>query len=386
MRSMVDRKPQCTDVGAVIVCAGKGERTGLPYNKVLHYIGQKTVIELVLDVFSNTSVARSVIVASKADMPIFSELADRYENVSVCEGGATRAESVKNGLAALGDCDIVVIHDGARPFVKTDIIENSIASAIENGSGIAAVRAVDTIKRVSDNSVLAHLDRSELYCMQTPQTFRYREICAAYAELGNDAYACTDDAEIYGKSGKTPKIVDGDYSNIKITTADDLVRALPRNIRIGAGFDVHRLVSGRKLILGGIDVPNDKGLDGHSDADVLTHAIMDALLSAAGLPDIGVLFPDTDDMFLGVSSMKLLADVMERISECRRSVVNISAVIIAQRPKLAPFISDMRKSLARAMGLDVSQVNVSATTTEHIGIVGSGEAIAASASCLLGEL
>lgn len=375
-----DRAP--TVVGAVIVCAGTGSRSGLPYNKVLHYIGQKTAVELVLDAFSRSCASRTVLVSSPADERRMSEIAEQYQNVTVCVGGATRAESVKLGLDALGACDIAVIHDGARPFVTPELIQSTVDSAIEHGSGVAAVRAVDTVKRVSGKKIIAHLDRSELYCMQTPQTFRYSEIYAAYESLGSSAYECTDDAEVYGRAGHSACVVDGSYRNIKLTTASDLFRAMPLGIKIGVGFDVHKLVAGRKLILGGIDIPFEKGLDGHSDADVLTHAVMDALLSAAGLPDIGVLFPDTDDRFLGASSMKLLGEVTERV-RAEGTIRSVSAVVIAQRPKFAGYISSMRKSLATALGIDERSVNVSATTTEHLGIIGDGEAIAASASCLL---
>ena len=150
--------------------------------------------------------------------------------------------------------------------------------------------------------------------MQTPQTFRYSEILSAY-ERG--AANCTDDAEVYAAAGYSPRLIEGNYDNIKITVASDLYRSLPRSCRIGAGFDVHRLVKNRPLILGGVNIEYDLGLDGHSDADVLTHAIMDALLSAAGLPDIGVLFPDTDDKFLGASSIELLKDVTNRVKKTR---------------------------------------------------------------------
>lgn len=369
-------------VGAVIVCAGKGERTGLPYNKVLHQLGQKTVLETTLDVFSDIrEIAHITVVTSELDRERIEEIASNYPDTSVTIGGDTRAQSVYNGLKAY-PCDIAIIHDGARPFVTKEIIIRSIESAIEYGSGIAAVRSVDTVKRVGADGKVQSLPRAELYNMQTPQTFRYAEIAGAYARGADE---CTDDAEVYAAAGYTPHLIEGDYDNIKITVASDLYRALPRSCRVGAGFDVHRLVPNRPLILGGVKIEYMRGLDGHSDADVLTHAIMDALLSAAGLPDIGVLFPDTDDKYLGASSIALLKDVIARIRDVGLTVGNISATVAAQRPKLAPVIPEIRKSLANTMDIDITQINVSATTTEELGIIGSGDAMSANAACILTE-
>lgn len=292
MKSKTDCNVCAATVGAVILCAGKGERTGLTYNKVLHMLGRKTVLETALDVFSGiNSITDITVVASDADFSRIEEIVADYPRTTVVKGGDTRAQSVYNGLKAR-PCDIVVIHDGARPFVTEDLILRSIKSAVEHGSGIVAVRSVDTVKRVNSDGEVQSLPRAELYNMQTPQTFRYSEILSAY-ERG--AANCTDDAEVYAAAGYSPRLIEGNYDNIKITVASDLYRSLPRSCRIGAGFDVHRLVKNRPLILGGVNIEYDLGLDGHSDADVLTHAIMDALLSAAGLPDIGVLFPDTDD-------------------------------------------------------------------------------------------
>lgn len=368
-------------IGAVVLCAGKGERTGLEYNKVLYVVGQKTVLETTLDVFARTEVERIVLVISRDDEKAISPLVKPYRNVKTVYGGATRTESVRLGLKALSGCDIVVIHDGARPFVTADTIAASIESAQRFGSGIVAVPTVDTIKQVEAGAIVRSLDRSILYNIQTPQTFRYAEILEAY-ETASGVY--TDDSEVYEKAGYVPHIVRGAYDNIKLTTPADLIKA-PTGVRIGVGYDLHRLVNDRPLILGGITVPHRKGLLGHSDADVLIHAVMDAMLSAANLPDIGVLFPDTDGSLEGISSMELLRRVTKLIKFHGYSVGNISAVITAQEPKLAPHIGVICESLAKAMGINVYNINVSATTAEHLGKIGKGKAIAASASCLLTE-
>lgn len=382
MKSKADGNTCAPNVGAVIVCAGKGERTGLPYNKIFHIIGQKTVLETTLDKFKAASIPHITVVCSPADESRVKELVSPY-GATVVKGGDTRAKSVYNGLKAR-PCDIVVIHDGARPFVSQDLISRSVISAEQFGSGIAAVRCTDTVKRVGADGIVESLPRSELYNAQTPQTFKYGEILSAYERCnGGDGY--TDDAEVYAAAGYSPRLIDGEPENVKITVPSDLIKTLPNSARIGIGFDIHRIIENRPLVLGGVKLDTEFGLDGHSDADVLTHAIMDALLSAADLPDIGVLFPDTDDRFLGISSMTLLDDVTKRVRECGMIISSISAVVIAQRPKLAPHIRAIRNSLAEALDINVSLINVSATTAERLGLIGDGKAIAADAACILTE-
>ncbi|MCH5159197.1 MAG: 2-C-methyl-D-erythritol 2,4-cyclodiphosphate synthase [Clostridiales bacterium] len=373
--------PKDLKVGAVIVCAGNGSRTGLSYNKILYNLGQKTVLETVLDKFASSLVSSITLVIQKNDEKAIKTLIAPYENVSLTYGGNTRTESVMNGLKAIS-CDIVVVHDGARPFVRPETINASIMSAIAHGSGITAVPTVDTVKQVHSSRIVESLDRSELYNIQTPQTFRYEEIVAAYQSVSG---TYTDDSEVYLKAGYVPHIVLGEYDNVKITTETDLTRTLPDNLKIGIGYDVHRLTEGRPLILGGVTIPHGKGLLGHSDADVLTHAVMDALLSAAGLPDIGVLFPDTDPALSGISSVKLLGEVLTRIADEGMYINNVSAVIIAQEPKLAPHILNIRASLAKSMNVSLDKVNISATTTENLGVIAGGGAIACNASCLLAK-
>lgn len=372
-------------VGAVIVCAGKGSRAGLGYNKILHCVGQKTVLECTLDAFVG-KVNRIVLVIAKEDETRISELASAYSFVKLCYGGATRFDSVYNGLLALEGCDIVLIHDGARPYVTATVIDECIRSAALDGSGIAAVPSVDTVKVVSNNRIISELERDKLMNVQTPQAFDYKTIVAAYelakAEGRSDF---TDDSAVYAAAGHTPIVVAGDYGNIKITTQTDLFRFAPHGARIGTGFDVHRLVEGRKLILGGVHIPYKLGLLGHSDADVLIHAVMDALLSAAGMPDIGVLFPDDAPETEGIASTVISDKALELLGERGLNISSVSAVIIAQKPKLAGYIPEIRRSLARALRTDEQRINVSATTTEHLGIIGDGKAIAASATCLLTE-
>lgn len=381
MRSATTDNRNTSRVGAIVLCAGKGERTGLEYNKVLYVVGQKTVLETTLDSLFATEIERVVLVISHDDEAAIKPLLKPYRGVTAVYGGTTRTDSVRLGLRALSGCDIVVIHDGARPFVSPDTVAASIESAREFGSGIAAVPTVDTIKQAEDGMITRSLDRSILYNIQTPQTFRYADILDAYEKASG---VFTDDSEVYAQAGYVPHIVRGTYDNIKITTPADLLKAAS-GVRIGIGYDLHRLVSGRPLVLGGVVIPHGKGLLGHSDADVLVHAVMDAMLSAADLPDIGVLFPDTDGSLEGISSMELLRRVTELIKFHGYSVGNVSAVVTAQEPKLAPYIGAICASLASAIGVKQYKINVSATTAERLGKIGKGKAIAASASCLLTE-
>ncbi|MCH5155746.1 MAG: 2-C-methyl-D-erythritol 2,4-cyclodiphosphate synthase [Clostridiales bacterium] len=366
------------NIAAVIVCAGKGERSQLPYNKILHQIGRKTVLEMSLDTFAMTKVNHVTVVTSAEDLPAVNDIISTYDGVSVVTGGDTRFKSVLAGLKAY-PCDIVLIHDGARPYVSKEVIERTIDSAVNTGSGIAAVPSVDTVKYV-ENGKTRSLPRAKLFNAQTPQAFRYDQIVDAYSRAQG---TFTDDAEVYESAGYSPTIVEGSYDNIKLTTPSDFVAS--RGGRIGVGYDLHRLCENRKLILGGVNVDYPLGLLGHSDADVLTHAIMDALLSAADLPDIGVLFPDTDDKYLNISSITLLKQVLDKVVAGGYKIGNISAVVIAQQPKLAPIIPNIRSNLAAALGITLKQINISATTTERLGIIGEGNAIAATASCILTE-
>ncbi|MBR4410645.1 MAG: 2-C-methyl-D-erythritol 2,4-cyclodiphosphate synthase [Firmicutes bacterium] len=215
--------------------------------------------------------------------------------------------------------------------------------------------------------------------MQTPQGFASEILRKAYEAAYRDGFLGTDDAGLAERIGQTILLTEGDYANIKITTREDL----PMEIRVGTGYDVHRLTEGRKLILGGVDIPYEKGLDGHSDADVMAHALMDALLGAAGLGDIGRHFPDTDPQYKGISSLKLLEIVNQRIHEAGYELGNADVTIIAQRPKLAGYISQMEENLAAVLGADIRQINVKATTTEKLGFTGRGEGIAAEAACII---
>ena len=363
-------------VSAVILCGGKGVRSGSKKNKVLCYFGVKTALEYCLDAFTPL-VGNIIIVAAQSDKAEICEIAKPY-GAKVVLGGDTRTQSVASGLAAIEKSDIVLIHDAARPFVSEQTITDCIKSASELGSGIAAVKVTDTVKRVKDNIIVSELNRDELYNMQTPQAFRLTEIKKAYNEATG---TFTDDSAVYAAAGFTPRIVLSSVSNKKITTPEDLISTPPCNM-IGTGVDFHTFAPNRRLIIGGVHIPYESGLIGNSDADVLTHAIMDALLSAIGEPDIGVLFPCTDE-FKDADSIELLKIVTAKVEKSGHKIINVSATIMAEAPKMKNHIPLMRKTLAVAMNIAEHQVNISATTTEGLGVIGEGKGIASSAVCLL---
>ena len=372
--------PDELSICGLILCAGIGARAGLPYNKLLHYVGKKTILEITLDRFAASRCQSVTLAVAEEDYDAIKKLTANYTGINLCFGGETRTQSVRKGLNEIGHCDIVVIHDGARPYVTTGLIDQTIHSAIHHGSGILAVPTVDSVKEIKNETIVRTLSRSGLFNIQTPQTFIFNQIVDAYTRVKED---CFDDSEVFEKAGYSPKIVLGDYSNIKITTAQDFMRPATIRSKIGVGFDVHRLVEDRRLILGGVCIPFDRGLEGHSDADALTHAIMDALLSAAGLPDIGVLYPNKDPKYKNANSVLLLREVFELIARRGFTIENISAVIMAEQPLLAPFLPMMSISLSDALMIRPEQITISATTTEKLGIIGEGKGIAASATCLL---
>lgn len=360
------------DASVIIAAAGAGSRARLGYNKILYSAEDKTVVRATAEKFFGF---RKIIVAcADADLPLMRDIFADMENVTVVIGGETRTQTVRNALR-YAEGEITLVHDGARPFVSRELIEKCVTEALVNGSAVPCVSA-DCAIRSARGSVTEALDRKNIYFVQTPQAFETQALKEAYSSCLGD-YA--DDAEVFEKSGRECHIVEGERTNVKLTYPDQFFNRF--GMKIGTGYDVHRLVGGRKLVLGGVQIDYEKGLLGHSDADVLVHAVMDALLSAAGLPDIGVLFPDSDPQYEGISSMELLSRVMKAIHPIQ--IISLSAVIMAQRPKLSTIIPTIRQSLAAAMGIDKSKVNVSATTTENLGIVGDGEGIAAAAEVLV---
>ena len=383
-----------TEISAVLVAAGASTRMG--FDKLSVDLGGETVLHRSIRAFAQCpQVDEIVLVAGKNRAFVEAQAADCKKPVQIVTGGATRAESAKNGvLAARGT--LVAVHDAARPFVSAAVIEAALDAAKQCGAAAPAVPVKDTVKqavRGDGKTVPAGCrventpDRSTLYAVQTPQCFDRAQYLAALEELDAEkARLVTDDCSLFELTGRPVQLTQGDYANRKITTREDLPRPAPKEetkMRIGHGYDVHRLVEGRKLILGGVEIPFEKGLLGHSDADVLTHAVMDAVLGAAALGDIGQHFPDNDPAYAGADSLKLAQHVARILSEHGYGIGNIDATVLCQRPKLAPHIPAMRANLAAAFGLPVDAVSVKATTEEHLGFTGEGLGIAAHAVALI---
>ena len=375
-------QPNMPAVTAVIVAAGASRRMG--FDKLSFRLPDgRTVLETSCAALAaHPAVTQLVLVCGGNRAACEAIAAHCPKPCTVVQGGATRADSVRSGLAA-AEGELVAIHDAARPFVSEAVITAVLTAAAADGAAAPAVPVKDTIK-IADGAgrVAATPDRASLYAVQTPQCFRRSlYLQALSAVTGEKASLVTDDCSLFELAGLPVTLTEGDYANYKITTKEDLQKE--KTMRIGHGYDVHRLVEDRKLILGGVEIPFEKGLLGHSDADVLLHAVMDAVLGAAALGDIGQHFPDNDPAYKGADSLQLTREVAKIIAAHGYRVGNIDATILCQRPKLAPHIPAMREKIADAFGLPVDAVSVKATTEEHLGFTGRGEGIAAHAVCLV---
>jgi len=344
---------------AVIVAGGSSTRFG--NDKLNMPLFDKTVLQNTVDVF-RPIVHQIVVVGAHVD------------GTTYAEGGQTRFLSVQNGLKMVHkNCQLVAIHDGARPFASKNLVAKLFDEAQANGSAIPSLPVTDTVWDVSTKKVT---DRNNLKAVQTPQVFDFAKIVEAFSRAPHQNY--TDESTLFYDVFGELNLVEGDRANVKITYPGDLP-----TFRIGNGFDVHAFCEGDFVILGGVKIPYNKKLKGHSDADVLAHAICDGVLSASNNRDIGVQFPDTDDKYLGANSMDLLATCVQIAKDSGFEVVNVSAVVICQAPKLAPHIPQMAHNLAKVLGVDVSCVNLSATTTEKLGALGNGDGIAVESTVLL---
>ena len=382
----------------IIAAAGSSSRMGTGVDKQFVILAGKPVLWHTINVFKQLPQIHQILVtvspgnAERVAALLQQTLADIPWQI--VPGGAERQDSVRNALQLVSpSVELVLVHDGARPFVEPECVLKSMQAAAETGAAVVAVPVKDTIKLAdAAGGVKQTLDRSSLWQVQTPQTFRRELLLKAHEQAAAAGVVATDDAALVEWAGGSVSLVRGTYYNFKVTTPEDLVLAEAvaaerrgrRMQRVGFGYDVHQFVAGRPLMLGGVEVPHDRGLEGHSDADVLLHAISDALLGAAGLGDIGKHFPDTDPRYKGISSLLLLREVCRKLKEAGYTAQNLDAVIAAQEPKLAPYIARMNETIAAALDIPVSQVNVKATTTEHLGFVGRKEGIAAQAVVMIG--
>ena len=388
-------------VAAIVAAGGQGRRLGDSTPKQFMPVGNRTLLERSVDAFVAHPVVDEVVVVLPADSPVPPSLTAREKPVTIVTGGARRQDSVAAGFSAITPAvDLVVIHDAARPFVDAATIERTIAAARESGAAIAALPASDTVKEAGPGSpprVARTVPREAIWLAQTPQAFA-RHVLADAIRLGASGAVGTDEAALAEQAGHPVRLVEGDPKNIKVTTAADLAyaRALVTRgegegaaapvdaaMRIGTGYDSHRLVDGRRLLLGGVLIPYSMGLKGHSDGDALCHAITDAVLGAAALGDIGRHFPDTDPRWRDANSLALLQQAVALVGEAGLVVANVDAVVIAERPALAPHVERMRSRLAGALGVDIGSVSVKGKTNEGMGETGRGEGIAVHAVALL---
>ncbi len=376
------------NITAVLLCAGASARMG--FDKLLIPLHGKTPLERSFRTLEGVDdITHIVLAVSESTREAAQALsAGSRVQVKLVIGGAERQQSVYNALEACAGADIVVIHDAARCLVPRDLVRRTIQSAKTYGSGIAGVYASDTVK-LNGNHIRS-LPRENIWLAQTPQTFRYDMVKKAYELAKLHDVTATDDASLVEHFGGGIHFVESSKFNIKLTTREDIIMAealIAREardvMRIGYGEDMHRLVRGRPLIIGGVEIDYESGLDGHSDADVLTHALIDALLGAAALGDIGRHFPDSDDMYLGISSIVLLKETMNKLHAAGCRVINADATVVAESPRLAPHTAKMRRILAGVLGIDEDAVNIKATTNEGLGPEGNHEGIGAKCVVLI---
>jgi 2-C-methyl-D-erythritol 4-phosphate cytidylyltransferase/2-C-methyl-D-erythritol 2,4-cyclodiphosphate synthase len=377
-------------VSAIVAAAGKGRRFGAPENKVFAPLAGQTVLHWsILRLVDSRAVDEVVIVTGSEDLKRVGEIAAGFPIVrTVCEGGAERYNSVVNALAHVtAGTEVVAVHDGARPLTTPELIAAVIREAKEHGAALPAIPVSDTLKRSEDGAETREtVERKGLYGVQTPQAFRYDLLVEAYRSAAEAGFTGTDDASYVERLGHPVRLVPGERNNLKITVQEDLQMAEALlspalTIRTGFGYDVHQLIPDRKLVLGGVPLehPQGLGLDGHSDADVLLHAIADALLGAAALGDIGEHFPNTDERYRGVSSLVLLGAVAKLVREKGWEPVNVDAMLLAERPKIRPHVITMRTRIAEALEISPEAVSVKATTNERLGFEGREEGMAAHA-------
>jgi len=377
-------------VSAIIAAGGRGQRFGGAQPKQLQMLGGQPILRRSVEAFARCAAVTDIIVALPgdvlADPPAY--LVSGGKPLQLVAGGARRRDSVAEAFARVADrADVVVVHDAARPLVTGALIERTVAAAARSGAAIAALRAQDTIKQTdASGRVRGTLPREGIYLAQTPQAFQtaiLREGLALDGEV-------TDEATLVERAGHGVVVVDGDPRNVKITTPADLTMAErllgggeTARMRIGNGYDLHRLVADRPLVLGGVRIPFERGLLGHSDADALCHAVTDAILGAAGAGDIGRHFPDTDPAWQGADSLELLRRAAAIVRDAGWAVGNVDAVVIAQRPRLVPHLEAMQANLAEAIGCEPAQIGVKGKTNEGVDSMGSGDSIAVHAVALL---
>jgi 2-C-methyl-D-erythritol 4-phosphate cytidylyltransferase/2-C-methyl-D-erythritol 2,4-cyclodiphosphate synthase len=384
-------------VTAIIAAAGAGRRLGAAKPKQLLDIGGGSMLQHSVTAFTRHPRISDIVLVLPPEQTSFllfsGEDPAAIPPIRIVPGGARRQDSVANGFDAVSpDADLVLVHDAARPFVTADLIDRTIDAASAHGAAIVALQSRDTVKRVAgDGRITETIPRETIYLAQTPQGFR-RDVLAQAIAAARAGVEATDEAALAEHAGYHVHVVDGDPGNVKITTMEDLEAARRRLSNrsdsaavhaVGTGFDLHRLVEGRPLVIGGVTIASDKGALGHSDADVACHAATDAILGAACLGDIGRHFPDTDPRWKDADSLALLRDAARMVRQQGYEVINLDLTVILERPKIKDAVDEMRTRIAAAIGIDRGRVSIKGKTNEGVDAIGRGEAIAAHAVALL---
>ena len=385
-------------VGVIIVAGGRGARLGGDVPKQLLAIGGRSILRRSIDAFDRHPRVDCLVIVLPADV-VARGAADvvgaTAKPCHVTTGGETRQASVQKGLAAMPSAhDVVLVHDAARPFASAALIDRVIGAAEESGAAVPALQASETVKRARTDGTGAVLvedtiPREEIWMAQTPQGFRRGVLAGAMRAAADSAGAlhrATDDAMLVEQSGHAVRVVAGDPMNRKITTREDLAAARAQvagTPRVGTGYDLHRLAEGRRIVLAGVEVPFERGPVGHSDGDVVCHAVVDAMLGAAGCGDIGRHFPDSDPRWKDAAGLDLLARTVAIVAEAGWAVSSVDATVVLERPRLAPHVAAIVGRIAETLGLARDRVGLKAKTNEGVDAVGRGEAIAAQAVAVL---
>lgn len=379
-------------VVGVVVAAGESTRFGGKRPKQFELLSGRTVLERSVEALAAHPKVRGVVVvlsAAEAGGPRAEEVRRIPGVLRVAPGGATRARSVRSGVEAAGGSSHVLVHDAARPLVPPQVVDAVVAGMLRHGAAVPVLPVLDTVKEESAGFVARTLDRTPLRLAQTPQGARADWLLDALEKAEAAGFDPTDEAQALERAGYKVAVVPGDRANRKITEPRDLEEARrslapdPSALRIGTGFDIHRFEEGRPLVLGGVPFPGETGLAGHSDADVVLHAAMDAILGALAAGDIGEHFPPGDPRFAGADSSELLRKVAAMAGEAGFAVGNLDLTVTAERPRLRPHADRMRAAIAGCLGIPVARVGLKATTLEKLGALGRGEGMACQAVVLL---
>lgn len=382
-------------VAAVVVAAGRGLRAGGELPKQYRALEDGTaVIRRTLALFAeHPEVAFVQPVIHPDDAPTYAAAAAGLALLPPVNGGATRQASVRAGLEGLANRppETVLVHDAARPFATPALVSRAIAAAVAKGAAIPAVAVTDTVKAVdAEGRVVETLDRSRLRSIQTPQAFRFDALLAAHrraAAAGREDF--TDDAALAEWAGMSVSVFEGEAANVKLTTPEDFARLQASafselgDVRIATGYDVHAFAEGDHVTLGGVRIPHPRGLSGHSDADVVLHALVDAILGALAEGDIGQHFPPSDPQWRGASSDRFLAFAVERVRARGGRIAHLDATLVCEAPRIGPHRDAIRARIAEIAGLTPDRVGVKATTNEKLGFLGRGEGIAAFATATI---